>query len=135
MAQARVVLHYPQNMIDQPVVHELARTHNLTFNILRADITPDAEGLMVLELTGDAADLERGLEYVREVGVRAQPLGHDVTQDGDVCTDCGACVTICPTGALVIDLQTREVKFDPEQCIACELCVPVCPPRAMRVQF
>jgi ferredoxin len=135
MAATRIVLHYPKTMIDQPVVYHLARDYHLMFNILRADITPDAEGLMVLELSGDATDLERGLDYARQAGVRVQPLGNDVTRDEDVCTHCGACVTICPTAALAIDVKSREVAFDPEKCIACELCVPVCPPHAMRVQF
>jgi len=40
-----------------------------------------------------------------------------------------------PTGALIVDAQTRKVIFDNKKCIACELCVPICPPRAMEVHF
>ena len=72
---------------------------------------------------------------MREIGVRVQPLEKDIVRNEEKCTQCGACVTICPTNALAIDLETREVSFDSDRCIACELCVPVCPPRAMEVAF
>ena len=62
-----------------------------------------------------------------------QPLEKDVVRNEQRCTHCGACVTMCPTGALYKDIHTREVHFDPDRCIACDLCVPVCPPRAMEV--
>ncbi|MEN6404010.1 MAG: 4Fe-4S binding protein, partial [Armatimonadia bacterium] len=58
-----------------------------------------------------------------------------VVRNEQRCTDCGACITSCPTNALFIDLETRKVGFDSDKCIACELCVPRCPPRAMELTF
>jgi L-aspartate semialdehyde sulfurtransferase ferredoxin len=61
--------------------------------------------------------------------------GKYVTRIEERCTQCGACVVICPTGALSLNKNTRKIDFDSEKCIACELCVKPCPPRAMVVKF
>ncbi len=135
MATRRVVFHYPKQMIDVPVVSRLIRDFDLEFNILRANITPDAEGIMVLGLEGSEENLRKGLAWVEKQGVTVQPLEKDVVRIEDKCTECGACLTICPTQALYRDVPTQRVYFDPDRCIACELCVPVCPPRAMAVAF
>ena len=135
MVERRVVLHFPVTLIDQPTVSQMVRKFGLEFNILRASITPDREGLMVLGLTGKRADVEGALAWVKEQGVTVQPLEKDVTRDDAACSRCGACVVICPTGALYKEIETQEVYFDTDKCIACELCVPICPPRAMAVTF
>lgn len=135
MAERRVVFHYPRQQVDTPVVSHLAREFNLEFNILRANVTPNAEGLMVLGLTGTPEDLAAGLAWAEAQGVRIQPLEKDVVRVDDRCNECGNCLTICPTEALWRDAATQRVYFDADKCIACELCVPVCPPRAMTVSF
>jgi len=133
MATRRVVFHYPRQLIDSPVISQIVSKFNLEFNILRANITPQSEGLLVLGLEGAEADIEQALAWVQEQGVTVQPLEKDVVRNEQGCTHCGACVTICPTKALYKVLETQEVVFDPDRCIACELCVPACPPRAMEV--
>ena len=64
----RVVLHFPQQKVDQPVICYLTRDHNLLFNILRASITPEDVGLMVLELIGAEATTSGGLPTWRSRG-------------------------------------------------------------------
>ncbi|HCU35004.1 MAG TPA: (Fe-S)-binding protein [Armatimonadetes bacterium] len=135
MASTRVVFHFPRHLIDQPVVSYIAKTYELDFNILRASITPESEGLMVLGLEGAPDRLSEALAWAETQGVRLQPLERDVVRDDTRCTQCGACVTACPTGALQKQADTQRVGFDADKCIACELCVPVCPPRAMEVAF
>jgi ferredoxin len=135
MTSKRIVLHFPHRLVDQPIVYKLVKDYNLKFNILKAYVTPQEEGLMVLELTGEEADYKQGIEYLTSSGVRIQPLSQDVIRNEAKCTDCGVCVPICPTGALAIDPITRKVHFYDNKCIACELCVKVCPTRAMEVHF
>jgi len=131
----RIVLHFPRRLVDQPIVSRLVKNFNLDFNILKASVTPDEEGLMVLELTGKQADYDRGIRYLTETGVRIQSLSQDVLRNEERCTHCGACITICPTGAFELDLATRRVDFHDGKCIACGLCIKTCPPRAMEVHF
>ncbi|MBN2453018.1 MAG: 4Fe-4S binding protein [Candidatus Omnitrophica bacterium] len=135
MVSKRIVLTFPHDMVDQPIVYKLVKEHNLVFNILQAKITPREEGVMVLELKGKKEDYVAGIKYLRSIGVKIQPISRDVTRDEEKCTHCGACVTICPTGALYTDKKTMKVMFDSEKCIACELCVKACPPRAMMVKL
>ena len=131
----RVVLHFPRSLVDQPIMCRLAKDFNLEFNILKASVTPKEEGVLVVELSGEAEDYGKGTKYLAETGVEIQPLSQDVVRNETRCTHCGACVVLCPTGALTTDLVTRRVDFDDTQCIACEICVPTCPPRAMEVRF
>ena len=135
MTSRRVVLHFPHRLVNQPIIYKLVKEHDLQFNILKAFVTPQEEGLMVLELSGKKDNLEKGIEYLQSCGLRIQPLSQDVVRNEEKCTDCGVCVPICPTQALVVDPKTREVIFDNKKCIACELCVKICPPRAMEVHF
>jgi ferredoxin len=135
MKSRKIVLNFSKEIMGQPVVCQLAREYDLTFNILKAKITPKEEGLMVIELTGTDSQYRKGVKYLREQGVVIKPLSKDVVRVEGKCTHCGACLAVCPTDALAVDRETWEVIFDPQKCIGCELCLPACPPRAMEIEF
>jgi L-aspartate semialdehyde sulfurtransferase ferredoxin len=131
----KVVLRFPKRMVDRPIIYRLAKDYDLEFNILKASITPEQEGLLVLELKGNQQEYDKGIEFLIKAGVKIQSLSQDVTRNEQRCTHCGACITVCPTGAFKLDPQTRMVIFENDKCIACGLCIPACPPRAMEVHF
>jgi L-aspartate semialdehyde sulfurtransferase ferredoxin len=131
----RVVLHFPKRMVDEPILYRLIKDYDLQFNILKASITPEAEGLMVVELKGIRSNLDQGIQYLIDSGVKVQPLSHDVTRNEDKCTSCGACITVCPAGALSQEPVTMVVRFNDSKCVACGLCIKACPPRAMELHF
>ena len=131
----RIVLHFPDRLIDKPIVSRLVKDFGLEFNILRASVTPGEEGLMVMELTGDQRNYDKGVKYLTETGVRIQSLSQDVVRNEVRCTHCGACITLCPTGAFSLEPGTRKVIFDHTKCVVCELCIKACPPRAMDLYF
>ena len=135
MVSKRIVLHFPRRLVDQPIIYKLVKEFDLQFNILKASVTPQEEGLMVLELTGKRDNFDKAVEYLLSSGVRIQSLAQDIVRNEERCTNCGVCVPICPTEALVVDPETRKVLFHNKKCIACELCVKICPPRAMEVHF
>ncbi len=130
-----LVLRFPPDIVDKPIITNLVRSYNLTFNILKAQIFPRKEGLMILELRGNKNDYDRGLEYLKRIGVKVEPIGQSISRNEDVCLQCGACTAVCPTGALHIIRPDMEVVFDSERCSGCEWCVKVCPAHAMRVTF
>ena len=131
----RIVLRFPRRLVDRPIVSRLVRDYNLDFNILKASVTPEEEGLLVVELSGEQGDYDKGIRYLAQTGVRIQSLSQDVIRNEERCTHCGACVTTCPTGAFGVDPETRQVSFDDEKCVACALCITACPPRAMELHF
>ncbi len=135
MIRKRIVLHFPPRLVDKPILCDLVKRYDLDFSILKASITPKEEGLLVLELTGEQEPLDEGIQYLAEIGVRTQPLSQDIVWDEERCTHCGACVGVCPSGALALDRRTMMVRFDNAKCIACEFCINACPPRAMEVHF
>jgi ferredoxin len=131
----KVVLHFPKRMVDEPILFRLIKDYNLEFNILKASITPEAEGLMVVELKGEQTNYDRGVQYLINSGVKIQALSQDVTRNDERCTSCGACVTVCPAGAFSNEPGTMIVRFNSKKCVACGLCIKACPPRAMELHF
>ncbi len=131
----RIVLHFPRRLVDQPIVYRLIKDYDLQLNILKASVTPDEEGLLVIELSGENDNYSKGIRYLNRTGVTVQSLSNDVTRNEDRCTHCGACVTVCPTDAFELEPSTRLVTFDHEKCLACGLCILSCPPRAMELHF
>ncbi len=131
----KIVLHFPNRLVDQPIIYRLIKEYNLTFNILKASVIPDKEGLLVLELSGEQENYDRGIKYLTKTGVKIQSLSQNVLRNEDRCTHCGACINICPTNAFELEQVTRQVVFINEKCIACGLCIKACPPRAMELHF
>jgi len=130
-----LVLRFSKEIVDKPIIVHLVRDYNLTFNILKAQIFPRKEGMLVLELQGNRRDYEKGLKYLKDVGVQTEPVAQGIYRDEFKCYQCGACTSVCPTGALHIVRPEMEVHFESERCSACELCVKTCPARAMIVTF
>jgi ferredoxin len=135
MAKKRLVLTFPPKLVEQPITYHLIKDYELKVNILRASITPNEEGRLVVEVDGESKDLNKGIDYLLGLGVEIQPLAQDVNWHEERCTHCTACVPICPTGALSLNQSNMNVFFDSEKCIACELCVCVCPYKAIEISF
>ena len=131
----RIVLHFPKRMVDRPIVSRLVKDYDLDLNILKALVTPEEEGLLVLVLSGEQQEYDKGIRYLTKTGVKIQSLSQDVLRNEERCTHCGACIAICPSGAFELDPVTRRVDFYNEKCVACGLCIKACPPRAMEVHF
>ena len=135
MISKRIVLHFPHRLAGQPIVYRLVKDYDLEFNILKAYIIPEEEGLLVLELSGEDKNYEQGIQYLKEIGVKLQPLSQDIVRNDRRCSHCSVCVPVCPAGAFVVEPLTREVHFHDDKCIACGICVGACPLGAMEVRF
>lgn len=130
-----LVLRFSKDIVDKPIITYLVRDYDLTFNILKAQIFPRKEGMVVLELRGKRRDFEKGIQYLKDIGVDVEPVAQGIRRDEEKCYQCGTCTAVCPTGALHIKRPEMEVPFESERCSACELCVKACPARAMIVTF
>lgn len=129
------ILKFPKEVIDQPIISNLVKKYDLEFNILKATILLQQEGVMVLEFIGHKANVKKGIAYLNEMGVTVKSMAGNIHRDDDKCYQCGACTGICPTGALSLHRPDMAVLFDEGKCTACGLCVSVCPARAMEVSL
>lgn len=135
MYSKMLALRFPRKTANKPVVFNLSKKFDLTFNILKATIYPREEGFMVLELSGHRSNFNKGIRYLKGLGIQVDSIGQDIRRDEKNCFQCGACTAVCPTGALSVKRPEMEVVFDRDKCSACELCVPACPARVMSVRF
>lgn len=129
------LLRFPKESIDQPIICNLVRKYDIEFNILKADIFLQQDGVMVLELSGPKKNVQSSLKYLKSLDVKVEPLATVINRDEEKCFQCGACTGICTTGALSIKRPEMAVIFDPEKCSGCGLCVQVCPVRAMEMSL
>ena len=129
-----LILRFSQTVVQKPIVCNLTKQFDLTFNILNATILPRKEGIMVLELSGEKKLFREGLKYLKAQGVRVQNAEQEIKRQKTKCTHCGACTAVCPTGALFIQRPEMSVDFDQRKCSLCELCITACPSRAMAVR-
>ena len=79
MSNRRVKFTFPQELITEPVIYQLAQKFKIVTNIRRADVREDM-GWVVLELEGDEDEIDRGMKWVSATGVRVDPVGGDVIQ-------------------------------------------------------
>ena len=79
MAKKRVRFTFPQELITEPVIYQLAQKFKIVTNIRRADVRDDM-GWVVLELEGDDDEIASGLEWVSSTGVRVDPVSGDVVE-------------------------------------------------------
>lgn len=133
MSPRKIVLRFGPDISDKPVIYRLVKDYDLMVNIVKANVNPQKEGTMVLELTGEQYD--RGLDYLRSCGVVVQDLTQEIVRNEEKCTSCGACTAICPTGALHIQRPEMIVCFNSDDCVVCQLCVRACPVKAMEVRL
>ena len=135
MYSKKVVIRYVAENVDQPIICQLVKKHDLEFNILKAQILSRREGVIVVELTGSKENFDQGIRFLKEKGLKVEPVSKNVSQNMDKCVHCGACTAFCPTDALSMEKESMKVVFDPERCNGCEFCVLACPSRAMEVNL
>ena len=77
MAKARVRFTFASELINEPLIWALGREFELVTNIRRANVEED-QGWVVLELEGAQDEIDRGMEWIKEKGVRIDPVPGDV---------------------------------------------------------
>jgi ABC-type methionine transport system ATPase subunit len=79
MANKRVRFTFPKDLITQSIIYQLGHKFEVVTNIRRADVREDM-GWVVLELEGEDSEISKGLDWVRDAGVRVDPVAGDVVE-------------------------------------------------------
>lgn len=73
----RVRLTFPPRLIQEPILYRLVKDFDIVINIRRAEVKADY-GWVALELDADEQTLQRGIAWLKEIGVQVDPIERDV---------------------------------------------------------
>ncbi len=79
MGRRRLKLIFGPDRVKEPVIYQLGRKFDIVTNIRRADVTRD-QGWVLLEITGEADELDRGVAYLEALGVAVEPAEGDLVE-------------------------------------------------------
>jgi L-aspartate semialdehyde sulfurtransferase ferredoxin len=133
MITRRLILNFPEKIVTKPITYRLVKDYDLQFNILRAEITADVTGRILIEIMGNKNKIEEGIKFLEGEGVSIQEASKDIIVDKEQCMDCGACTSICITQALMLDKNNYQLIFDKDKCILCGFCQNCCPVNAIKL--
>lgn len=79
MAKKVVKLTFLKALVKKPLTFEMAKKYDVMPNIRRAKVNEEI-GELVLELEGEARNIEKGLEYLSKKGVIVEPIVGDIIE-------------------------------------------------------
>ena len=133
--RCRFTIKFPPESSKIPLTYHLIKDYDFMVNILRATISGEQEGRLLMEVEAEPDKLEQGLAFLKSHNVTIIPLNQQITVEQDRCIHWGACTAVCLSGALSLDRDNWQLVFDSEKCVMCGLCVPACPLRLIRAEF
>jgi len=128
----KYILKFSTEVVGSPMLAETILETGTVINILRAKVDYD-EGTMVISVLGDEEAQRKVVEVLTRKGVDISRLKKGIVNEEEKCVNCGACISVCPAGAISFD-DKRTIKLDREKCHRCGVCVEVCPRRSLSIQ-
>ncbi len=75
----KVWLTFQNDLVERPVIWEVGQKFKVVTNIRQASVSKDL-GLMGVEISGEADEVIRAMEYIAESGVLVEPIELDVVE-------------------------------------------------------
>lgn len=73
-------LIFPERLIQEPVIYQMAKAVDVVFNIRKAKVTHET-GEIVLELEAkDDKTIDAAVAWLTKKGVKADPISHDTVE-------------------------------------------------------
>lgn len=127
----RLMLRFDSRTVTKPVLSKATLETGALINILRATVE-SRRGEILIEVEDEKV---REVEKIlKSEGVDVVELPGAVQKNDELCVHCGACVSVCPTEAIVIN-GSRKIVVENEKCVHCGACVKVCPTKALSLPF
>lgn len=70
---SKVFLTFPQKLIKEPILYDLAKRFPVKTNIRGASVT-DVIALVALQIEGESKDIEAAITHLTELGVQVERL-------------------------------------------------------------
>ncbi|MFO7794649.1 MAG: ATP-binding protein [Promethearchaeati archaeon] len=103
------------------IINEILK-HDISFNVLK--FSTSSSGINLL-LDVPEEKVNTITTSLRQNEIQVNKKGR-VILDKDVCIDCGACVSLCPTDALYFK-EDSSIDFEEDKCLGCLICIDSCP--------
>src|SRR6056297_3176636 len=131
----KYILSFTQESVNKPITYDLIKEFDVKINIIKANISADEAGHLLVEIETYDESLEKCFDYLDENKVDYVAAEKKIIFDEDKCVDCGACTAVCSVEALTLAPDTKELIFSPKKCVFCKLCVKACPLGLFEVHF
>ena len=69
MIEQSIRLTYPPTLLKTPVIYQLIRRHDVTVNILRAQVSPE-QGWLVIQLSGEEGVVNEAIAWLKSQGIQ-----------------------------------------------------------------
>ena len=79
MVKMKAKFTFPTDLVTEPVIYGLGKKFDVVTNIRRADVT-ETQGWVILELEGEEEQINNGLAWVSDSGVRVDPIVGDIVE-------------------------------------------------------
>ncbi|OVE78242.1 hypothetical protein BVX98_00800 [bacterium F11] len=79
MTKRALDLIFPQELIKEPVIHQMSKKFDVVFNLRRAKVT-DKVGEIVLEIEGETDALNKAIQWLKDRGLKVEPITHDTVE-------------------------------------------------------
>jgi hypothetical protein len=79
MAEVRLFVSFPEEMVGRPVVYEIVKRFDVVPNIRRANVEAHS-GWLILELTGEPPQLDETVAYLEAAGCTVNTMEGDVIE-------------------------------------------------------
>ncbi len=79
MASLKIHITFPEGKIKEPIIYQVGQDYKVVTNIRKADVT-EKTGWVDLELIGDAQEIERAVEGIKQKGVKVDPIERNIIE-------------------------------------------------------
>ncbi len=79
MASYKIRISFPEEKIKEPIIYKIGHEFKVVTNVRRADVR-EKTGWVELELTGDAAEIERAVASLKTKGVKVEPIERNIIE-------------------------------------------------------
>ena len=115
---------FGEEQLGKPILADAILETGSKISVLRAD----ANGNMLIRFPKE--DEKKVVGFFKEQGIVPKEQKDVVKHDIDLCINCGACISLCPTKAFSFD-EDNKLVYDEDKCVLCGLCIDACPRRAL----